>query len=116
MRSTKGSVGHELDDQSCQIVTAVESLAKGGEVGADIFGVVQGAGRTGKTGCQIAQHRADPFELRQVAWLAGADDVDRVGAAGLGASEHLVRSIPNCYKKNVAARAVNSQSSVALEA
>ena len=84
MRLTQGGVGHELGDQGRHVDTPVKTVAKGGEVGAGIFGVLQGVIRASQTGLQIAQHRVDPFELRQVSQLARADDVDFVGAIGRG--------------------------------
>ena len=84
MRLTQGGVGMRLATKVAKLDTPIETVAKGGEVGAGIFGAVQGVIRASQTGLQIAQHRVDPFELRQVSRLARADDVDFVGAIGRG--------------------------------
>ena len=113
MRATQGGVGHELDDQGSQVDTPIEAVAKRSKVAAGVFDVVQGVIRARQTGFQIAQHRVDPFELRQVAWVAGADDVDRVGAVGVGDRVEAGETIGQNFAAG--ARFLTAQSLMAAE-
>ena len=64
---------HHIDDevgiQSAQVEAAIEAIGEGGQVALGILAVVQRVERAGQGCLQIAQHRVDPLELRQVARL-----------------------------------------------
>ena len=78
----------DVDDQSrhqvVQIESSIEAVGEGGQVIGRVLAVLQRVVCASQRGLEVAQHSADPQELRQVSRLADADDHWLVGAACSG--------------------------------
>ena len=77
-------VDDRAGDESSQVEAAVESVGEGAEVVGAVFAEFERVEDSGKCGLQVAEHGVDPFDVREVARLAGADDAGHVQAAGVG--------------------------------
>ena len=71
----------EVGDPYAQVEAAIEAVGEGGQVALGVLAVVQRVERASQGCLQIAQHRVDPLELRQVARLECAQHDGLVQAA-----------------------------------
>ena len=81
---TPGDVDDQTRHEVAQVEAPVESVGEGAEVAGGVLAVLQRVESAGQGRLEVAQHRVDPLELRQVAGLAVTHDHRRVQAPGVG--------------------------------
>ena len=74
-------MGDQTGHQLAQVKPVVEPIAESAEVLAGVLAELEGFVCSADHGLEVAQHRVDPLELRQVARLASTDGHEGMGAA-----------------------------------
>ena len=80
-RRESGGMGDQTGHQLAQVKPVVEPVAESAEVLAGVLAELEGFVCSADHGFEVAQHRVDPLELRQVARLASTDGHEGMGAA-----------------------------------
>jgi hypothetical protein len=81
----------------CQIEAPIETVAEGTQIAIRILVKAQGMERAVEAGLQVAEHRVDPSELRQLLGMSPFDDDRLMNAADLSHSKESGQAVGNHF-------------------
>ena len=89
----ENGIADELRNQPAEVEAMVEPVREGAEVLVGVHAELEGLVRTGDRGLEVTEHRIDPVECRQPAWLAPSRDNVRMRTARIEDAREAVQPV-----------------------